>query len=230
MKKFVVLILTFMLILPLVGLADEEAVIRVKGQGSINLTADRVTVEIGTRSKSASIAEAHAENIKTMNAIMESIQKVGVEKEKMMTRQYTVDTYEEGYNSLGVGTTTVYAVTNMLFVKVDDLSLLSQVLDAATKAGANNIWGLNFYSTQSKEAYQQALEIAVQNARVTAETLAKASGKKLGEMKEVLEFDHHNSAYGVMVNMEMEKGAGGTPISAADVTVTANLEITFELE
>ena len=72
---------------------------------------------------------------------------------------------------------TSYRVTNTIQIKVKDVKMVGDVIDAAAGAGANNIQGISFglsdeeIAAVTNEAYVKALQNARDKADLIAETL-----------------------------------------------------------
>ena len=79
-----------------------------------------------------------------------------------------------------------YAASNSVSATsdVDDAAAL---IDAAAEAGANQISGPGLSSSNAEALYRQALGKAVAEARARAEVLAKAAGRSLGEITDIVE-------------------------------------------
>src|SRR5699024_6059526 len=100
-----------------------------------------------TRGKT--VAEAHAENIRIMEQVIAELKELGVAEEDIRTSQYYV--YFEPAGSYGQTTpdgTGTYSVTNMLYITIRDISMVSQAIDIASAAGANNVYNLMFQSSK----------------------------------------------------------------------------------
>jgi uncharacterized protein YggE len=98
---------------------------------------------------------------------------------------------------------------------VRDLAKLGDLLDAAVKAGANNINSIQFDLADKTQALSQARAEAVKTAKTQAEELANAAGIKLGEIQSLQYYDASPSP------IFQGKGMGGGG-AAADLTVPIN--------
>jgi uncharacterized protein YggE len=80
---------------------------------------------------------------------------------------------------------TGYTVTNTVRADVRKLDDVARFIDATLAKGANEISGLQFYSSKADSARRVAMALAVANARADAETLARAAGGTLGALLEL---------------------------------------------
>jgi uncharacterized protein YggE len=74
-----------------------------------------------------------------------------------------------------------YYARNILRISVRELARAGEVADAAARAGATIVGGLNFRSADETNARRTALEAAGKDARLKAEALAAAAGKQVGD-------------------------------------------------
>ena len=132
-----------------------------------------------------------------------------------------------------VGTTgpvsTTYTVSNMVTVTIRDLTLVSEVIDAAVEAGANNIWGISFTVDKPDAALADARAKAVADAKSRAEALAKLGEVKLGPVmaiSEVISGGQSPVMYAVA-----EKAMGGdTSVSVGEVEVSYQIQVSYYIE
>lgn len=232
MKKIVSLFLALLLLATAaVSLAD-ETVLKVQGSANVVVTSDIAVLSIGSTTKAESPELAQTQNETVMNAIIQTLKQQGIEEKDIVTSNFNFY-IEEGYGtqvrSLDIGKKDQYVVTNMLDVTVRDLTKVGKVISAATLAGANQMYGLNFASTQSEEAYLKALRLAFENAQKKAQVLAEAQGKTLGKVTQVEESPGYYGGY-YQSNNWMLKDEGSAAIISGDTTVSATVLVEFELQ
>ena len=118
-----------------------------------------------------------------------------------------------------------FVASNVVSATVD-VGRAGAVIDAAVGAGANQVSGPTMSVADADKLYRQALKAAVADARLSAETIAAASGRSLGKVTSVVE-----GGGGVPVPM-FEKAAAsdaGTPVEAGTQLTTASVTVTFAL-
>jgi uncharacterized protein YggE len=199
----------------------------VTGSATVSLQADMATIELGAQTRGQTVAEAHAENIRIMEAVIAKLKELGIAEDDVRTSQYYVYFEPAGSYGLPAESTGAYSVTNMLYITLRDISLVSQVIDAASAAGANNVYNLSFQSSKSAEAYHQALKNAVEDARATAQTLAAATGAKLGSVIRIEASQNYGMPYAAENRMALDSAQASTPIISGDVSVNASVTLTF---
>lgn len=233
MKKTVALLLALLLVclLALPALAEgDDATVTAVGTASVTVTPDRATFTAGVTTQDAQVKTAQALNAAAMTKLLDAFKALGVAAEDLQTQNYTVNpVYEyDSATSSGQQTLTGYMVSNSVVVTVRDLARLPELLDAAVTAGANQTYGIGFESSQTAAAYDQALAAAAQDALRKAKLLAQAAGREAGDVLTLAEANDVYLSYSANKAMAYDV-AGGTPIEAGTLTVSANVHVEMQL-
>lgn len=231
MKKLFAILLVLMMLAAIPALAENDNTLRVTGSATLSLAADRATLYIGANVSGVSVEEAQQKSEAIMDQVLKAIEKAGIPKGDIVTNQYDVSVSNDGYEHLsGDGSKTIYRVNSMLFVTVRQLDLLAKVVGEATKAGANSIYGLEFSSSKGEEAYDRVMTLAVEKAKKNAETLATATGKKLGTIIRVEDGGVYRGQFAASNSMDMLSAKGvGAAIVTGDVSLSATVTLEYEL-
>lgn len=218
--------------------ADTAAsnVISVSGSGSVTGTPDRVTISFSVETENADVKLAQSQNSLAMNNVIDALAAAGVPKDQMKTTDYTITpVYNE---DKGVFTSDVktYQVTNTLRVTLKDTTLTGQMIDTAVNAGANKVDSIQFMLSeeQSQILRNQALSKAVANARADADTVASALNVTItGTNTADISQGYTPVIYNRYDNLATDKmyatgaQAASTTIQSGDITVTAQVYITY---
>lgn len=160
------------------------AQIHVSGTGEARVTPDRATIQVGVQTRAATAAAASAENARKQTAIIQAIKALGVQDQQIGTSGYNV--YPEmQHDPRGQARVTGYVVSNVVRVELQRLELVGRVIDAALERGANQVNSLDFWTQETAQPRQKALEEAVSRARAEAEVIARAAGGRLGPLMEI---------------------------------------------
>ncbi len=232
MKKLLALILTLMLALPGLALAEtaaaDGATITVTGSAVVTLEADYAQVSVGVSTSAKTVDEASKQNAEAIHTVIEALKAAGVKEDDIATSNYSVHA-EYDYSSFSGQKQSGYNVTNQLNVIIRDMEHIGATLDKATAAGANNIYNIQFLSTKADEAQDEATAYAVQDAMRRAKLLAEAAGLNLGSIVSI-----SDSTGGFYVQTRSYKSnldaAAGNSILPDDASVSANVTIVFELK
>ncbi len=235
MKKLIALILSLLLCLPGLALAESEtaavaegATLTVTGSAAVSLKADYARISVGVSTKAKTVSEAAQENNEAIYAVIEALQEAGVLEEDIATSNYSVHV-EYDYSSIGLQKLTGYNVTNQLTVIIRDMEHIGATLDKATSAGANSIYNIEFLSTKADAAQDEAATYAMQDALRKAKLLADAAGLQLGG---ILAIEEDAGGYYVTARTYDAKveAAYGNSILPDDTSVSASVKIVFELK
>ena len=102
------------------------------------------------------------------------------------------------------------------------------IIDAAIKAGANQMNSLSYSAGDTSEAEKQARILAARDADQKANVLVSASGLTLGQ---VINIQEHQGGYATVKNDAMYKtDLRSTPISGGSSSVSVSVDVTYELQ
>ena len=211
--------------------ADELSTITVNGTGTVSMAPDIATVSLGVSTQDANPREALAENNILTTAVIDVLLELGIDKDDIRTAHFFIDPV------FGMDWTTItgYRVSNTITVTLRDIDIVGDVLGVAVAAGANISHGVTFGISDSTEAYEQALVLAIQSAQRKAHAMAIALDTEIIARVSVVELagihmpTMHRS-FGGAVAMEADMMAwGGVPIEAGDLTITANVQIVYSV-
>ena len=223
MKKLLVILLAALLTMPVLALAEGE--LTVIGTATVTLTPDMAELTVGVETRADTVNGAVTGNSEALNAVIEALKAAGVAENDMSTRNYYVGA-EYDY-SVSPAALSGYSVNNNLTIIVRDIDMIGAVIDAATAAGANQVYGVTFRSSQMADGHDRALALAVQEGMRKAQLMAEASGRELGQLEGVQE--NGMQSYGVTVAYDTAARTSGTSIMPEELSVTASVTLTFEL-
>jgi uncharacterized protein YggE len=130
--------------------------------------------------------------------------------------------------SKGTGEVTGYTVINMVDVKITDIDKLGAIIDAAVKAGANNVGGVQFSVENMDALVQQAREQAMADAKSKAEQLAKLGGVTLGAPVSISEgTSMPPQPMAARDAMSVASGAAAAPIQAGQNEITVSVTVSY---
>ena len=120
---------------------------------------------------------------------------------------------------LRIATSANAAVT----VTIWDIARLPIIIEAALAAGATDVGGLQFGTSDERDAQDEALRLAIAEARHDAEVIAEAAGGKLGALIEVAT---PQSSIRQARTMEFSGVGASTPqITPRNIIVMANVNV-----
>lgn len=204
----------------------------VTGTGKVMLVPDLAYINIGVRSEAQDVSSALAANNAQATAITDALKAMGVDEQDLQTANFNVYSIQQ-YDQMGQPSYISYSVENTLYVTVRDLTKLSQTLDAALSAGANQIYGINFDIANRQAALEQARDLAIKDAEAKALATAATAGVTLGQIQTI---NVSNTSY-VQPYTPYGMGGGGAmdatssvPVSAGQIVVTYDANLIYVIE
>lgn len=208
--------------------------VNVTGQGKVAYQPDTAEVTIGVQVDRAASAELAMKQLnEKMDKIVSAIKAADVPAEDITTQNFSL--YPQYDYRDSVQTTAGYSANQQVVAKVNNLNTstekLGKVVGDATKAGANQIVGINFSISNVEELKQQARIKAIEDARGKAGSLASAAGVRLGKVvgwwENLIQAPgvQNYGAYG-MGGAEKGSGIGG---GGSPVVPTGSQEIIVEV-
>lgn len=223
---------------PLPAKADTipEHVITTQGHGEIKVRPDSLNVSVSVETKKPTLAAARAENNQKMQAIIASLKGLNIPNLKLETQNvnvYPVQDYQNNKLPKIIG----YQATNSLSVTVTNAApdalgdIGSKIVDTALNVGASNVGGLNFYLTNVSAARQQALELAVKDARGNADAMARAAGVAISGLHSLEGSPQFNTfrpaPMYTMKAARAEADTGSVPVETGENTITSDVTARF---
>jgi len=186
-----------------------DRVVSVTASGKTMVRPDKAELRIGVVTQpQKTAAEAVRLGNEQMNKVNTSLKQAGVKADEMQTTNYSLNP-RYSYEPVDGQKLDGYELYQELQVKlsINDTNKISDILTAATEAGANQIGDVQFVVNDPDNARIAARNQAIAKAKVKAKQLSKITGMRLGKIVDVLEdqggFDP------IMYGREMALGLGG---------------------
>lgn len=206
----------------------ERGSVQVSGSAIVTGTPDVAYITLGVETKDASAEVAAQDNANRMAKVLAALKALGLTDKELTTTGYNVysSTQVLHRGTADEVTTTTYHVHNRLNIATKDLDGVGQIIDAAVKAGANQVQGVRFDIEDKQEMQLQALQSAVEQAMTKARVMAGSAGIALGGLSTMSE--SYSSYAPMMSTMALRAdGAAGTAINPGDVEVSATVNLNF---
>jgi uncharacterized protein YggE len=200
----------------------EPPQIIVTGEGLVKATPDQAWVQIGAETRSKVSKDAQQRNAEIMTAIQLKIASFGIPKDAVKTT--AVDLQMEFDYANGKQTPRGYVARNTIEVRVDDLTKLGEVLDAAVASGAATIHGLRFDVKGRDNLEKAALQNAVTNAMGKTQAIAAASNRAVDRVLRIEELSAGDVPRPMMRQMAMA-AQDSTPVAAGEIEIRAQVRV-----
>jgi uncharacterized protein YggE len=207
----------------------EPPQIIVTGDGVVKATPDQAWVQIGAETRSKVSKEAQQRNAEVMTAVQQKISSFGIPKDAIKT--VAVDLQPEFDYANGKQSLRGYVARNTVEVRVDDLTKLGDVLDAAVASGAATIHGLRFDVKARGDAEQVALQAAVKNAMAKAEAVATGSQRAVDRILKIEELSG-GAPLPMMKQFSMAARAAdaSTPVAPGELEIRAQVRLSVAIK
>lgn len=200
--------------------------ITVRGFGEAAGTPDVAYVTLGIEIRNEDLNTAMDEADSGMTAIIDSLYALDIPAEDIQTLDFSVWSEESrGPEGPALDASRFYRVTNIVRVTLRDTNLVQSAIDAAVTAGANRIHGITFGLDNPAALEADARIDALDDARERAQQIADALGVTLGDPIVVNEGGSTGSPY----RMDASRGIGGGGIQEGQLSVSVQVEVTYEL-
>ncbi len=222
---------------------DSNRSVQVTGSAMVNVTPDRAMIQLGVQSNGSTPEIVQAENATAIQSVIKTLQAQGIETKDITTDYYVVEPVYDNYDSLYIKG---YRINNMVAITLRDVQQTSAVIAAALEAGANQIVDVEFYTSDLRKYRDQARDLAMEAAQEKAQALASAAGAEAGCVLTITEnsWSYYNGWwYGRSQNLWTQNtvqnaapgnsagsSAGDEPISLGQISVKAEVNVTFSLK
>ena len=127
--------------------------ITVVGRGEVKVKPDVANTTVGVEALGPTVDAAMADAEARMTSVLNALKQMGIADKDIQTSNFSVN-FERQMEQKPVSAQATpgkfeppagfYRVSNMVQVTIRDMDTVGDVIDTAVKAGANNVWGINF--------------------------------------------------------------------------------------
>ncbi len=225
MKKIIlILLITFSFLISFntstqLALAQNEQII-VIGEGEVFVTPDTAIIYVGVETIDTNLSTAQNENSNIVNNLITILKDNNISENDIKTKEFNI--YQKHDYSQGEKFTGYFISTNLEF-KTKELNNIGTIINQLIENGVNKFNGINFTLEKFDDAYNQALENALENAKNKAFSLYN---KELNIIKIVEEKNNivclrNNMGYAQAIN-EITKFMKG------ELKINATISVIFE--
>jgi hypothetical protein len=212
--------------------AISEGRMRVLGRATIEAQPDQVSVHLGIANKASSPTAALDQNSAVARKIIEFSKRFGIGERDIQTDSINLAPAFKTVRDPN-GTTRQepdgYSASNMVRVRLTDMSRLGTFMREALDQGATNINSVQFGLSHPEKVADEARAKAVEDATRQAKLLADAAKVKLGSIQEIAHPPRTQRLEGFAAMPVQTRGAQ-VPVEVGTVLVGAEVEITWAIE
>lgn len=218
--------------------------IMVNGAGEANARPDQATVNLGTEVQAITAGDAQAQNAARINAVTQAVRGAGIPPESIQTSNVSLtpitrdrtrpEPVPSGPTAPGGPTASAepgivgYRAGATIRVKVAGVDQTGAIIDAAVKAGANEVQGIQFSIKDESGLRAQALTRAVADARARADALAGAVNGRVTGVETIVEAGAVVPPRpGPVAQAAAARAADAIAVEPGEQTVQAQVSVTF---
>ena len=165
------------------GDTDRPRTVSVSGSAEVAAEPDMAHVTLGVEARKPTMAEARTAVAATVDRVLALTRDLRIDPKLVnATRVQVQPEYswnEKDRKRVLLG----YLVSRQVQVELRDLEQLGPLLERAVDAGVNQVNDPVLDSSRRKSLEREAMAKAVEDARLNAETLARAAGARLGAVR-----------------------------------------------
>jgi uncharacterized protein len=206
--------------------AHAEDAITVSGVGQVAVEPNMAFVEAAVVTQGKTVREAQAMNAQSFNAAVDAIKtKFRLEDKHLQSAGYSVaPVYEDRPN--GQRILKGYSVRHSLKVIVMKLDDLGSIVDQLGASGINQLDLIRFSHNDKRKYELDALSLAMDDARVKAEVIARSSGRALQKVSKV-SYNTSEAPEAVVRGEALEKAADVTEFIPGELTIRAYVTVEY---
>jgi uncharacterized protein YggE len=234
-RRFRLLLPAFLVGLFLFACTDETTVlppsaepsgVTVAGQGSAFGAPDVAVVTLGVEAEAPTVEGARTQAADAMDGMVQALKDGGVAEEDIQTTRFSVQPRYDVEDNKQV--LRGFVVTNIVTAKLRDIDKTGELIDAALTAGGDlsRVDSLSFTIDDPTTLETEARQLAVEEARQRAETLADAAGTELGR---VLSITESGGPVPVAFDEAAVAEQGATTIEVGELEVHVQVQIVYEI-
>lgn len=211
---------------------QKQDLFTVVGEGKVTVVPDTAIVDLGITANNPTVKAAQNQANTVIKTISDELKKLGISEKDIKTSNYSVYPQYD-FREGETGRINGYQVNASVNVTVREIDKVNEVIDTATSAGANTIGGIQLTvdDEHKKKLVQQARDLAVNEAKEKAQSLAKSAGITLGKVVNVVEAGSPAFPMSMMATREMAVDpSGGTPtdIKPGSTDITSSVTLYYE--
>lgn len=215
--------------------ASERRTLAVTGTAEVSVAPDICYMSFAVESRERSAVQAYKANNEQVNTMTAAIKAAGIDARDLQTVRFSITPEYHYEKNTTKRVFDGYHVMNTLYVKIRDLTKVSEVLDAGVNSGASEVSEVRFAVENPKKYTAGARADAYKAARDKAETIAALTGVKLVKPITISEAEPggrgmYAQTANVMADYEASGGSSGVSLEPGEVKITHTVYITYEVE
>jgi uncharacterized protein len=239
--KFILILIAILALTGVIGVSilrdrivnQNNNQVSIVGQGKVKYQPDTANITLGVQVDKAPKADEALNTLnERVNKIIAAVKVLGIEGDKIKNQNYSL--YPAYDYSNGANTPAGYNANQQIIIEVSDVDksfgLLNQVIAESAKAGANQVLGISFSSSNIENLKQEARLLAISDAKTKAKSLSEAMDVSLGDLTGWWENVVSPSPY-INYSYDGMGGGGASPaVSSGIYETTVEITLNYKIE
>jgi uncharacterized protein YggE len=203
----------------------DATTLHLSATGETQATPDLAAINLGVETEAPTAAEALRLNRVQMTATISALRRQGLQEKDIQTTGLNLNAqyvFHEGEPRRLTG----YQASNLVTIRVHDLTKLGATVDAVVAAGANQVNGVTFSLADPQAAEDEARRAAIKALQAKAALYAAAMGYRVERLVSLSDTASSSNIVRPMMAMR----AMATPAEPGELAVTAMVSAVYELE
>jgi uncharacterized protein YggE len=197
------------------------------GEAVVHRAPDVAYLTAAVESRSKSSRDAQRLNAESAAALRKRLTDIGIPAAALRTLGVSLD--QEFENADGRPIPRGWVARNSIEVRLDEVARAGEVLDAVVQAGATSLGGIRFDLKDRSAAEQEAIRLAVGDARARAEAAAAGAGRTIDRILRI-EDRRSDSEIPRPLTMMRTASAAVTPVDPGVIDVRAQIALTASMK
>ena len=188
----------------------------IKGNSLINVKSDTAILELISSTSGKNIINIISENNKITDSIVDTIEKLGVDKKEIYKSDCKLYLYK------------LYNIDTTISIKVRDINKIGEIVNKAIKSGASKNYNIEFTVSDYDKYYKEALKEAIEDGNNKAKALSKNLGVNLGSAIKIDEDDNYTDTNENNNFINANYKENSNLFRGDNKLITASVNMTFE--
>jgi uncharacterized protein len=200
------------------------------GEATVEAAPDQARMSVGITTRAPTAEKAVAQSAGKTTPVLSVLKGIVGSSGDIRTANYSVEPeykYEQGQSPAITG----YVASQTIQVTLNDVTLVGKVIDACSKAGANNFNRIEFGLKDDSSSRREAIAKATAAARANADAIAQALGVNVTGVAWA-----ETTGSGVtpprpvpMMKMQSMAATAPTPIESGTLEIHASVTVALDL-
>jgi len=201
----------------------------VTGEGKLKVVPDQVSIIATVETKGKIAKDVKKENDKQVDAVLKLIKNMNLSPTDYRTQRVSLNPVFD-YETKK----TTYNATQSVEILLRNLSQYDELMEGLVNQGVNRIDNVTFQSSKLAQYESDVRKMAMKDAKLKAEDYVSVLGQKVGRAITITDNSQNYQPQPVYARIKTlamdESGTARETLAEGEITITANVSVSFMLE